>query len=97
MLGRAGKQPIKIQHPTAYNLYGYHLGPRFDPGAQAEVFNPFNSLPLIVIRGAGRVAGALDVLQHPQVWFTQQSGIVGLGGIVPGQIMFQPLIDPSQL
>ena len=97
MFGRFGKKPVLILHPVADELYQYHLGPRFDPGAMAEVFNPLFQLPTIVYRGAGRVAGALMVTQHPQVWFTRQSGINGLGGVVPGQIQFQPLIDPSQL
>jgi hypothetical protein len=97
MFGRYGKKPVVIQHPVATDLYSYHLGPRFDPGAQAEVFNPLFTLPIVLFRGAGRVAGGFMVTQHPQVWFTQQSGINGLGGVVPGQINFQPLIDPSQL
>lgn len=94
MFGRFGKKPVAVQHSQLYN---YHIGPRFDPGAQAEVFNPLFTLPVIFIRGAGRIAGSLRVTQHPAVWFTQQSGINGLGGVVPGQIIFQPLIDPSQL
>jgi hypothetical protein len=85
-----------IQHPLNDELYQYRLGNRFDPGAEAEVFEPLFELPVIVFRGAGRVAGSLMVTQHPQVWFNPQSGIVGLGGVQAGQLISQPLIDPAQ-
>lgn len=86
---------VIIQHPLAHELYQYHLGPRFDPGAQAEVLNPRFQLPEILFRGAARLAGSLSKFQPPQVWFRQQRGLVGLGGLQTGQIILQPLIDPS--
>lgn len=86
----------KIQHPLNHELYQYRLGPRFDPGAMAEVFEPLFQLPHILFRGAGRIAGTMSKLQPPQVWFTQQRGIVGLGGLQAGQVISQPLLDPSQ-
>lgn len=85
----------RILHPVAHELYQYHLGIRFDPGAMAEAFEPLFGLPLVSFRGSGRVAGALRPLQPPQVWFTQQQGIQGLGGLVAGQVILQPLINPS--
>ncbi len=84
-----------IIHPANHQLYNYHLGPRFDPGAQAEVFNPLFQLPLVSFRGRGRVAGEFRVEQRPQVWFKQQNGVVGVGGFQAGQVILQPLIDPS--
>ncbi len=86
----------RIGHPTAHEFYQYHLGIRFDPGAMAEAFQPKHALPVISFRGRARVAGAFfRPLQPPQVWFTRQIGIQGLGGIQAGQIISQPLIDPN--
>lgn len=84
-------------HPLASEFYSYHLGTRFDPGAQAEAFNPHFQNPVYLFRGAGRVAGSLRVFEpFPQRWFRQQTGIVG----VPTQAGFlrsQPLLDPEDL
>lgn len=88
-----GQQDVRILHPLAEELYHYILGIRFDPGAQAEVFQPLFGLPLISFRGNARLAGSLRVLQHPQVWFHRQVGIQGVGGLQAGQIISQPLID----
>lgn len=90
-----GKKPTTILHPVAHELYQYHLGIRFDPGAMAEAFVPMFQLPVLSFRGRARVAGAMQPLQPPQVWFTPQVGISGLGGIQAGQIVGQPLLDPS--
>lgn len=91
------RKPSPILHPQAHELYQYHLGVRFDPGAQAEAFLPKFGLPVISFRGAGRVAGEMRVTQQPQVWFTPQRGVNGLGGVQAGRVMFQPLLDPSQI
>ena len=91
-----GKKKIRILHPLAQEFYSYHLGPRYDPGAQAETFNPHFQNPVYLFRGAGRVAGAMRVFEHPQRWFHQQTGING----VPTQAGFlrsQPLLDPEDL
>ena len=83
-----------IDHPlTRGNLYTYRLGDRFDPGAQAESFLPLTTLPSLVYRGIGRIAGALNVFQYPQVQFNLQAGIVGVGGVAAGQYILQPLVD----
>lgn len=86
----------RIQHPLNHQLYQYNAGVRFDPGAPAEAFTPLFTLPPIVIRGAGRVPyGSIRPLQPPQIYFTPQVGVQGLGGIQAGQMLGQPLIDPS--
>ena len=77
--------------------YNYVLGRRFDPGAEAEVFQPADANPVFLFRGNGRLAGALAVLAPPQVWVAGAIGTAGLGGIQAGQIVGQNLIDPSQL
>lgn len=85
----------QIAHPTADQYYNYLMGVRFDPGAPSEAFKPMHQLPAIVARGAGRVAGSLRVFQHAQLYFHQQIGINGLGGLQAGQVILQPLFDPN--
>lgn len=84
-----------VLHPMAKELYQYHRGYRFDPGSSAETFQPLHELPLQSFRGRGRLAGSLRVTQPPQVWYNKQVTPMGLGGIQTGQIISQPLYDPS--
>jgi hypothetical protein len=77
-------------------IYNWVLGRRFDPGAPGEVFQPELNNPVVLFRGRARLAGALGVFQHPQVWVVADIGVTGLGGIQAGQYVGQPLIDPSQ-
>ncbi len=94
---RGGRPVTVINHQTAYNLYTYHLGRRFDPGAQAEAFLPLNALPVITFNGPGKLARPyFRPLQPAQVWFNQQVGIAGIGGIAFAGIKLQGLTDPSQ-
>jgi hypothetical protein len=88
--------PIKVAHPLNGDFFHYHLGPRFDPGAQAEVLNMKFQLPVYLARGPGQLAGSLMVTEHPQVWFNQQTGLNGLGGTQAGRTILQPLLDISQ-
>lgn len=77
--------------------YDFRLGLRFDPGAQAEALEPLYDNPVYLFRGNGRLAGSFNKFQHPQIMFPGTRGTVGYGGIQAGQIIGQPLIDPSQL
>lgn len=88
------KPPVVILHPQQFEFYQYRLGMRFDPGAQAEIFEQRFTNPVQVFRGRGRVAGSLRVTAHPQVYFNAQSRVHGMG-TQAGQVMFQPLIDPT--
>lgn len=97
MFGWHAKRMPIIQHPLADEFYQYIHGLRFDPGAAGEGFLQPTSLPVISFRGRARVAGQyFKPLQPPQVYFNQQNGIVGLGGLQAGQIISQPLLDPTQ-
>lgn len=78
-------------------MYDYRLGRRFDPGAPAEAFEPLLGIPVTLFRGRARVAGTLSKFQPPQVWFRNQVGVNGLGGVQAGQFVGAPLIDPSQV
>lgn len=92
---RKASQNPRIVHPLNDELYQYRLGTRFDPGAEAEVFEPLFQNPVIMFRGAGKVAGSLSKLQHPQVYFNYQTGINGIPTIA-GQIIQQPLLNPDE-
>lgn len=91
------KDPVQLRilHPEAENLYSYLLGRRFDPGAEAEAFQPLFELPLISFRGPARLAGALMVTQHPQVQVPFANSISGLGGIIAGTYVLSPLQVPE--
>ena len=92
---RRSIRQIKIQHPVAHQLYSYHLGQRFDPGAQAEIFIPLNSNPVQSFRGPARLAGMLNVFQPSQLNVPMMVRTNGIGGIQAGQIISQPLIVPD--
>lgn len=91
------KSRTVIGHPLAHQLYNYVLGRRFDPGAMAEALLPRFSIPVTSFVGSARVAGTMSKFQPPQVYFLQQRGLNGVGGIQSGQIISQPLLDPVQL
>lgn len=86
---------IRILHPVADELYQYRLGDRLDPGAMAEIFEPLFSNPLYSFRGAGRIfTGSIRPLPNaPLVFVNGRQTLAGLGGIIAGQFIMQPLID----
>lgn len=77
-------------------LYHVHHGDVFLPGAGNIVFEPLFSLPLIQLIGAATYAGpAPDPLQRtPQIFVSQSATVAGIGGMVAGQFMTQPLNVP---
>ncbi len=85
----------RITHPLA-PFVTYKVGDVFLPGSGNEVYESLTELPLILFRGRGRVAGTLSVFQPAQIWFSPQVGLNGLGGLQAGQLISQPLLDPSQ-
>lgn len=76
-------------------LYHVHHGDVFLPGAGNVVFEPKFALPPIQLIGAGIYAGALRVTQGPQIRTTYATTTAGLGGLVAGQIITQPLNTPE--
>jgi hypothetical protein len=96
MFGHNKNRNVRIQHPLNHELYQYALGYRFDPGAMAEAFEPKFQLPEIVFRGRARLAGALNITQPPQIWFTQQVGLTGVPRQA-GYLRGAPLLDPLQI
>lgn len=76
----------------------YHLGPKFNgEGASTFVMNREFGDPVQFIRGAGRIAGALAVLQHPQVYVNMAAKTSGLGGNVVGTLDLQSLHTPEDI
>ncbi len=62
------------------------------PGVGNYAFEPEYSLPAQSVNGAGiQVLGQLLHNGPPQSYYFQRQGINGLGGIVTGQIILQPL------
>ena len=89
---------IKAAHDPQLDgsLYQYDVTRRFDPGAPGNAFEPLFNLPKIVFRGRARIAGQFGTMQPPQIYFNGQLGVTGLGGIQAGQVISQPLLDPSE-
>jgi hypothetical protein len=91
------KSPRVPQGAKSTPLVQFRLGRRFDPGAEAEVFEQVLNNPVYLFRGNGRVAGVISPIQPPAVYINGRVLTAGLGGIQAGQYVGQPLIDPSQL
>lgn len=87
----------KISHPST-NLYSYGAGKQFaNPGAGAFVFQPEFTNPTLLFRGAGRVAGSLNVFQGRVAHSLLAVPHRGIGGTQAGQIVFQGLSDPNAI
>ena len=87
---RSNKLIKLIDHPAAHQLYNYHLGDIYTPGAMAEVFFPLTNNPLYSHRGAGRTAGQF-FWRQPQPLTAQATTM--MAGIPPqaGQFVSQRL------
>jgi hypothetical protein len=84
------KKP-KIAAP-GNGIYRYHRGEEFNNGAQEMAFDwPF-ALPSLLFRGAGRLAGTLNVLPGNQQEYNYQVTPIGLSGLPAGFYYQQPLI-----
>ena len=82
---------------SAPGLYHWHHGDVFLPGAENVVFEPAFGLPLFRVQGPGIQAGTgLNPLQRsPQVYAVLGNAVAGLGGLVAGQWINQPLNVPD--
>lgn len=78
-------------------LYHYHSGDVFLPGAGNAAFEPAFQLPVIQLIGYGIYAGsAPNPLQRtPQIYVSHAARINGLGGVISGQFVTQPLNVPE--
>lgn len=93
-LGRAGK-PI-IPH-TDTNLVHYQAGVKVQADSVLSwAFDMPTTLPTILYRGAGRVAGMLSVFPtSPQMWSPLAIPTNSFGGSQAGKFTFAPLTDTS--
>jgi hypothetical protein len=68
-------------------------GDLFTPGTGNWVVDPSHETPLMTDWGRAflRRPNAIMALQEPQVFAHQMSPLFGLGGVVPGQLITQPL------
>lgn len=86
-------------------FYHLHPGYVFLPGAGNAVFEPTFQLPIIQLIGSGIYAGPapglvhqrplLMVTQNPQVAIGQAVPVAGIGGVIAGQWINQPLNVPD--
>lgn len=84
----------KVKHPDSEVNFHYTQGRQFGPGA--ENFSPIKNQqdPLYRLRGAGTpVLMQFNALQPPQAFIPLMVPTNGLGGVIPGGIVFQQSID----
>lgn len=84
----------RFAHPDT-PLYQYHQGAVLTPGTQNLVFEPAFQLPTFRVAQGVAYTRFIRPLQPPQIWQTQAVAVVGIGGIVAGQIATQQLQLPD--
>jgi hypothetical protein len=85
----------RTRFTTVPGLYHVHQGDVFLPGAGDKVFQPAFALPVIFYVGHGIPAGSLSPIQRPQSFVTQVARVAGIGGVMAGQWINQPLNIPD--
>jgi hypothetical protein len=80
---------------TVPDLYHVHHGDIFLPGAGNIVFEPKFSLPISQLIGAATYAGHTPYATQrpPQIIAFKVVPTAGLGGLISGQFITQPLSD----
>lgn len=79
-------------------LYGFRRTRQPQPGSMSLAFLARFFDPIFHAKGNGvHVNNPLRPmpLQSPQVYVTKTAPVSGVGGLVAGQIVGQPLIDPN--
>jgi hypothetical protein len=86
----------RTRFTTVPGLYRTHHGDVFLPGAGNVVFEPAFALPVIYYVGHGvPPAATLSPIQRPQVFVSQVAKVAGIGGVMAGQWINQPLNVPE--
>lgn len=89
----------QVPEPGPKAMYHFHEGDLFTPGAQNFVLDPFQELPLQTIWGHAflRQPNSFQPIPPTPVSFippgTSFVRIAGIGGLVAGQVAFQPLMN----
>lgn len=88
----------EVSVPNPKGIYQYHEGDLFTPGAQNYVFEPTRELPMQTLWGGAfiRTPNTFSVRQPQQPYSNPAITYVGVGGLVAGQIAFQPLETDGQ-
>jgi hypothetical protein len=88
---------LRTKNALYPGLYHYHQGDQVGcGGVQSLVFEPAFSLPLRDIVGGYTMAGnGPSPLQPPMVYSFPQHPTIGIGGLVTGQFVSQPLNVPG--
>jgi hypothetical protein len=86
-----------VPHTTAPQIVHYQPGIKvMDDSVLSWGFDMPTTLPVIVFRGAGRVAGMLGVLANaPQNWSPLAIPTNSYGGSQAGKFILSPLVDTS--
>lgn len=89
----------RVKHPETPTSQ-YHQGDIWSNGALSKVYEPAPPvfaamLPVVNIIGHGIYAGQLYVWQGPQVRVSQAAFVAGIGGVVGGTVIQQPLNVPE--
>lgn len=79
-------------------IYNYHEGDVFLPGTGNYVFESIYELPLVTIWGNAflRRPNTFNPLQGPQVFAQSTLTPNGIGGVVPGDMELQGLLNPEE-
>lgn len=84
----------QVAEPAKGAFYQFHEGDLFTPGAMLYAFQPTTELtPLNTTWGRAflRTPNTFSVYQHPQLATEATVKINGIGGLVAGQLIHQPL------
>lgn len=78
--------------------YAFYEGDIFQPGAENWVFEPQVEGPLMTIWGHAflRNPNTFRPEQPPQIYSNPSITNTGVGGLVAGQIAFQPITEPTE-
>jgi len=86
----------KIKHPTAPKLYQFRQGIQvMADSALLSGFEQPTYNPIYLVRGAGKIAGSLMVLQPPVSFAPLAVPIASFGGTQAGIFQLQPLVDTT--
>lgn len=79
--------------------YNFFEGDLFTPGTGNFVMDPSHETPLFTDWGRAflRRPNSIMALQPAQVFMNQMSPLFGVGGVVPGQLITQPLSNNQEV
>lgn len=90
--------PVPTMDAQPASPYAWHQGDVFNPGTGQYVFESEFETPLQSIWGGGgaaqaflRVPNTFAAIQQPQVWSNPNVRVNGIGGLVAGTMVLQPL------